>query len=194
MSNLTQHERAKYEDAWALDLYAKHSPGETALPLFLDMARPAAGAAVLDAGCGAGKGSAALVAAGFTVVSCDLVIPSDRPPHFHEAVLWHDLSDLVRYAHTPGRTTFDYVYCTDVLEHIPTALTMLVVARLLAVSRAGVFLTISNVPDVMGYWVGKPLHETVQPFVWWRDLLGTVGQVVEARDLLTSSAFLVKAR
>jgi hypothetical protein len=32
------------------------------------------------------------------------------------------------------------------------------------------------------------------PFVWWRDQLATVGELVEARDLLHAGAFLVRAR
>jgi hypothetical protein len=35
------------------------------------------------------------------------------------------------------------------------------------------------------------LHQTVQPFTWWRDSLKELGTIVEARDLLTDAAFLV---
>jgi hypothetical protein len=100
--------------------------------------------------------------------------------------LWHDLRGL-----TVG--PFEWVYCTDVLEHIPTAFTMLVVSRLLEVAEEGVFLSVSFVPDQMGVWIGETLHETVQPFTWWRDALNEVGEVVEARDLLGKGAFLVKS-
>jgi len=70
---------------------------------------------------------------------------------------------------------------------------MLVVSRLLAVARRGVFLTISTQPDACGVWVGKPLHQTVESFVWWRDQLRTMGQLTDARDLLTAGAYLVRA-
>jgi SAM-dependent methyltransferase len=145
---------------------------------------------VLDAGCGSGKGMIALRKAGFEDVhGCDLtdsgLIPEARGEfEFEHAVLWQDL-------YKQDVDFVDWVYCTDVLEHIPTALTMLVVARLLEVAERGVFLTVSMVPDVMGFWIGKPLHETVQPFLWWRDHIKTVGRIVEARDLLTAAAFLV---
>jgi 2-polyprenyl-3-methyl-5-hydroxy-6-metoxy-1,4-benzoquinol methylase len=190
MSNLTQHEREKYQEAWSLDVYTKTSPGADALPLFLDMAGPLHGAKVLDAGCGEGKGTDALIAAGFLVTACDFVVDAYKSTApFYEWVLWERPSNLRLL---DGQ--FDYIYCCDVLEHIPTALTGLVITRLVDLAERGVFLTISNVQDVMGLWVGTPLHQTVQPFVWWRDLLDTVAEVREARDLLNSSAFFVRAR
>lgn len=183
-------ERAKYESIWALESYAAHSPGERALPVFLDMAKPSVGASVLDAGCGSGKGAVALRAAGFNVTCCDLTAAGLSEPArdlpFVEACLWDDL--------TPHVGAVDYVYCCDVLEHIPTAMTMLVIARLLAVARCGVFLSISTVPDSYGAWVGESLHQTVQPFVWWRDNLRALGNLVEGRDMLAAGMFLVEPR
>jgi 2-polyprenyl-3-methyl-5-hydroxy-6-metoxy-1,4-benzoquinol methylase len=196
MPNLLQTERTKYEDAWALPAYSAHAPGEMHLPLFLDMAQPAKRATVLDAGCGSGKGALALKHAGFDVTMCD-VTPAGlhaeaRSLRFVEACLWQDLSHVASGVGHPGRQTFDWVYCTDVLEHVPTALTMLVVARLLGVARYGVFLSISMIPDTFGVWIGTPLHESIMPFTWWRDHLGAVGQIVEARDLLNAGVFLVR--
>ena len=67
-----------------------------------------------------------------------------------------------------------------------------VIARLLEVSRTGLFLSISTVPDVHGVLVREPLHQTVQSFVQWRDQIAELGRVVEARDLLVSGCYLVE--
>lgn len=190
-NSLVAAETEKYQGAWALDAYAEHSPGAHVLPLFLEMAQPHAGATVLDAGTGSGKGAVALRAAGFSVTACDLtadgLIDDARDVPFQSAVLWDDLTELYPQG-------VDYVYCCDVLEHIPTPFTMLVIRRLLDVARVGVFLSISTVPDQFGVWVGQPLHATVQPFTAWRDQLSALGTVVEARDLLTSGVFYVVPR
>jgi 2-polyprenyl-3-methyl-5-hydroxy-6-metoxy-1,4-benzoquinol methylase len=196
--NIQQHEREKYENIWQTDQYNESfSPGEKYLPLFLDMTGRGPktgfqGAHVLDAGCGAGKGALALLEAGFRVSCADVtdagLLPALRDSltvPFHTVCLWNSLRAL---------GWFDYVYCTDVLEHIPPQFTMLVVARLLALVRQELFLSIAFVPDVMGVWVGKPLHETVQPFVWWRDNLASVGELVQARDLIDCGAFLLRPR
>lgn len=183
-------ERELYQDVWArVDTYGDHSPGAQRVEMFVDMVRPARSSTVLDAGCGSGAGALALEAAGFRVTLADItdegLLPEARRLSFRPACLWHDL-----------RTTgyvfggkFDYVYCCDVLEHIPPALTMLTVHRLLQVARKGVFLSIGTQPDKYGFLVGTPLHQTAEHFVWWRDHLGEIGQIVEGRDLLNQAVF-----
>lgn len=188
MSELAEIERNKYEAMWAMPGYATNSPGEQLVSIFLDMAKPMMRGTVLDAGCGSGKGALALKTAGFTVHLCDItasgVLPEAQDLPFTEVCLWDEVKREV------GGCS-DWVYCCDVLEHIPEAFTMLVVSRLLDVARHGLFLNISTVADTHGIWIGETLHHTVKPFIWWRDQLREVGRVLEARDLLVSAAFLV---
>jgi hypothetical protein len=113
---------------------------------------------------------------------------------FRQICLWHDLEPVVRNFDMWGRSRVDYVYCTDVLEHIPPTFTMLVVQRLLDVSRRGVFLSIALVHDQFGPWVGTPLHQTVQSFVAWRDQLSELGEMVECRDLLNTGIYFLRSR
>jgi hypothetical protein len=185
MSGILQTERALYEDVWSsVANYGEFSPGERYLPLFLQVAQPPA--TVLDAGTGSGKGAMALIGAGFAVKACDFAeagYQAEVP--YQDACLWHNLSHLGR---------FDWVYCTDVLEHIPPQFTMLAIDKMLRVAKRGVFLTVSLVPDSFGIWAGKSLHQTVQPFTWWRDSLRELGTVREARDLLTNAIFVVEPR
>lgn len=179
---------------FAVDSYSNESPGEIFLPLFLGMAKPKKGQTVLDAGCGSGKGALAL---------------SKNPLN-----LWVEMVDLVdarvdeakidipftgglclwNTKQVTARGTYDWIYCCDVLEHIPTEFTMLVVANLLAVSRRGIFLSIALEPDNFGALIGRSLHKTVQPFTWWRDRLDELGHVIECRDLLSNGVYLVEAR
>lgn len=191
MSVLTA-ERELYQEVWAsLEAYGHHAPGEAYLPQFLDMSATTMRQSILDAGCGSGKGALALQAAGFARVHLvDLtdagLVEAARALPFTEAALWDDLKRQVGF--------FDWVYCCDVMEHIPTPFTMLVASRLLEVARRGVFFSISLVPDAFGAWVGKPLHQTVQSFTAWRDQLDTVGRVKECRDLLNAGLYLVVPR
>lgn len=187
---LLTRERETYEAAWAFKPYAEYAPGEKYLPLFLDMAQTTMRGSVLDAGCGSGKGSLALRAAGFDVTACDLtdagIVPEAKAVPFIQTALWSDLKRQVGFR--------DWVYCTDVMEHVPPTFTMLVVSRLLEVARRGVFLSIALMPDEFGKWIGKPLHQSLQNFNQWREQLDTVGQVVEARDLLHTGVYLVHPR
>jgi SAM-dependent methyltransferase len=188
---IRETERDTYAEMWEHDAYAAHSPGVEALPMFLEMAgiptdRCMPGC-VLDAGCGSGATMLALQRRGFLVRGVDLVdvrVPEARSFAFDEGCLWS--MDLGQTVH--------YVYCADVLEHIPPEFTMLVVARLLAAATTGVFIQVSLVPDRFGVMVGRPLHLSVFPFTWWRDHLRELGRVVECRDLAFSAVFYVEPK
>ena len=118
-------------------------------------------------------------------------------PFLHET-LWNDLRPAVYVLHANQPEVFglavDYVYCCDVLEHLPTQFTMLAVDQLLRVAKKGVFLSVFFHQDGYGPWVGRPLHLTVQPFTWWRDALKEIADVTEARDCHEFGIFMVRAR
>lgn len=195
MSQILTTERETYEQAFSVDAYSTYSPGEKYVPVFLSMTglfQSEYGLTeVLDAGCGSGKGGLALRNAGIAVTLCDFV--DERSPEVRDghALPFHTIETLWRPI---PLGTFDYVYCADVLEHLPTEFTMLAIARLLEVARRGVFLSIALVPDGFGVWVGRDLHLTVRDFPWWRDNIATLGRVVECRDLLHTGLFFVEPR
>jgi hypothetical protein len=70
----------------------------------------------------------------------------------------------------------------------------LAIDQMLRVAKEGLFLTVSLVQDSFGVWAGKSLHQTVQPFTWWKDSLKELGTVTEARDLISNAVFVVKPR
>lgn len=188
MGLLTQQDTEKYADLWAsLPAYGIHAPGLDVLPVFQSIAPPPA--TVLDAGSGSGQASAAMHARGYDVTMCDLtdagLCEDAQGLPFYTACLWKPLRPQVR------RGAVDWVYCVDVLEHIPPQFTMLAIDQMLSIATNGVFLGIALTPDQFGVWMGGPLHLTVQPFTWWRDSLKELGTVVEARDMLHRALFVV---
>jgi 2-polyprenyl-3-methyl-5-hydroxy-6-metoxy-1,4-benzoquinol methylase len=197
MLSVQEREREIYREMAAVEAYQDYSPGARYLPAFLEMAGGLEeGASVLDAGCSSGKGALALKAAGLSVTMTDLtpdgLVDEARTLPFLEHCLWQPGPSLIR----PGELRrWDWVFCCDVLEHIPPQFTMLVVRRLLDVCRRGVFLGIALQPDNLGAWVGKPLHQTVQPYGWWLENLkeiGTVPAVDGSRDLCHVGLYLVR--
>lgn len=184
-------ERTRYEEVWgSLPQYATYSPGEQWHEAFMAMTGTTMAGSLLDAGCGTGRAGVIFRDRGFRVSLCDItdvgLDETARDLPFYPICLWDHLRRTVGF--------YDWVYCTDVMEHLPTEWTMLTLVRLLECCRRGAFFSIALLPDQFGGVLGYPLHQTVQPFTWWRDRLNEVGQVVEARDLLNTGLYLVKPR
>lgn len=201
--SISQRESDKYETVWAsISEYGTMSPGQIHAPMFARMiagdqhfAQPS----ILDAGTGSGKGAFVLREMGFNVTAWDVtpegLIPEvqtllgDGPDQitFRVRSLWDGLgSDVL----------FNYVYCCDVFEHLPPQFTMLAATELLRVLKPGgkAFIALSNAPDQNGVWVGETLHLTVQSFAWWRDSFREIATVLEARDLIGISLFLLESK
>lgn len=183
------------EQAWDIPHYGNFSPGEHLLELFLDMSGAKRTHSIVDAGCGSGRGGWALEKAGFVDVRlCDVVDrrdPDVQTMRFTHANIRYPLAPQLGYV--LGRK-LDWVYCCDVLEHLPEAFTMLAVSHLLDASRKGCFLSICTELDAKGPWAGRALHETVKPFTWWKNCLNEVGHVQDARPRLHAGVYLVTPR
>lgn len=194
MGPIERIERETYQEVYGvLGQYGTDdasSPGVLHLPRFLDAIGDVRGT-VLDAGCGAGRGSLALAEAGFTVYTCDLLDvrePAAQMFPFGEACLWQPLRPAIR------RGTVDWVYCCDVLEHLPTQFVGLALSHLLSVALRGVFVAAHLHEDHLGVLVGKPLHQTVKPYRWWKTTCEELAAVTDARDLGTHGCFLLEPR
>jgi 2-polyprenyl-3-methyl-5-hydroxy-6-metoxy-1,4-benzoquinol methylase len=200
--NFLDHDRAKYEELGAVAAYSVHSPGERYAPMFCELVGVGdERGTVLDAGCCTGKGGLVLAAAGFDVTLCDYTAANLAPETKHlpfklVRTLWdrEAMRQVALHVGHWGRTTFDYAFCCDVMEHIPREFTMLTAHNLMAITRHGAFFSIALTPDGYGAWVGRQLHETVESFVWWRDRLKEFGTLEDARDLGHVGIYYVRPR
>lgn len=188
---IAEHEREKYAAIWSMPGYETFSPGEDNAARFLSVLSPKKGATVLDAGCGAGKGGLALSAAGMDVWFLDITsagldevgLGIDRY-RFIEQPLWERI-------YPPKVLLWDYGYCCDVMEHLPTEYTVLAARNIVDVCRITWF-QIAFFHDGWGLAIDQDLHLTVRPFDWWLSRLKTIGKVVDARDLCGSGVFVVE--
>ena len=197
MGQLADQERQTYQEVYDLigelyggaDEFAK-SPGGDLVPTFLSMIGDRPKGTILDAGCGAGLGALALSQAGFDVLCGDLLdhrTPEAQAFPFTQLNLWQPL----RYQLRRGQVA--WVYCADVMEHLPTQFVGLALDNMLRFCSQGLFLSINLYDDVAGpRALGKSLHQTVRPFTWWRDTLRELGRVVEARDTHLCGLYLVE--
>jgi hypothetical protein len=196
VSDIVAPERAKYANIWSsVPDYRNHSPGLENVRAFFDIVQPVVSAHVrprlIDLGCGSGLAGLEFQKRGFDVWFQDLVsdglddaVPRDR---FIQACLWDEWWRPMLHPR------FDYGFCCDVLEHLPTEFTMLAVRNIMACCRI-TWLSIALRPAQFDKAIGDTLHLTVRPYKWWLDRLAILGRVVEARDLLDSGLFIMEAR
>lgn len=158
-------EKEKYQLMWQLDSYRDVSPGEHIAEYYINNFKPEG--LVVDYGCGTGRGSLKIHEAGNEVLLIDFTDNCRDEEALKLPFLQWDLTK-------PCPVRSDHGFCTDVMEHIPTEDVSLVVNNIMNSSKQ-VFFQISTIDDVMGAAIGAPLHLTVKPHQWWKDLFISLG-------------------
>lgn len=182
-------EYEKYAEISVLPEYNVVHPGLESADWFLKVLKPKTGETLIDIGCGSGLAGLKLQAHGLRVMWLDLVDvrldPKIDRKDFIKTTLWDSTWHLKR------KIGWDYGFCCDVMEHLPTEYTMLVADRIISCCRTS-WLQIACVPETHGALINKPLHLTVENFEWWRDRLASLGDLVDARDIFPRALFVVK--
>ena len=163
--DLETKERQKYERVWNDPFYTEsESMGLKIIRRFptIRTFEKFGCKTILDAGCGNAQ-FVDLINDGnfsFSVEGCDLVPVPERDEIYY-CCLWND--DI--------RKTYDGIFCTDVLEHIPTSKIDTVIKNLADhCSKVAVF-GICLQQDNYGKETGEFLHLTVRPVTWWLNKL-----------------------
>ena len=186
---LAKEEAEKYGKIWQVPSYRNYSPGDSFSVLFPRDVTPAS---IVDIGCGTGRVMLKFLKKGFRPYLLDIApncldkeVEEKLGKNFEVANLWENWGRL--------DFLFHYGFCCDVMEHIPTEK---VDSFLYQISNhcKYVFFSICNVEDGFGKEIGEELHLTVKPFLWWRDKMEEMGEILDGRDLLTNSVFFVKVK
>ena len=172
--NLTQQEKTKYEQVWSHNQYRNFSPGLAAItqqpvPQLLGYKTT-----VLDVGCGSGKASQRLIELGYQVSGFDIAdncLDRDTKEafgfQFYQGCIWEDLGKVPKH---------HAVFCTDLMEHLPTDRVHDSLVAMREVCTHGVFLGIALFADGFGpKLLGTPLHLTVKPYQWWLAEIASAG-------------------
>lgn len=188
VNDIVAAEASKYGDIWQFQEYRKYSPGRENAVRFMEMLDPPRSSSVIDLGCGEGVGGLALAEHGLEVSYLDIVNKQldarVNRKRFIQSPLWGDWYLL-------NRRGWDYGYCCDVMEHMPSEFVMLVLDRICR-ACATTYFSIAFQEDSLGALVNQPLHLTVMPFAWWRDRLAMAGRLIDARDLCGAGVFILE--
>lgn len=167
MSQLALSEKQKYDEVWKHAEYRMYSPGFAYSKVAFQSLNMQEGQSLLDAGAGTCRASAWFAEQGLEVVAVDHSPSANEHPdiNFVEACLWNLPKEVKKK---------DYVFCCDVMEHIPTLHVDEVLRQLASRARMGAFFRIGTAPDTLGKkLIGAKLHMTVKSAEWWQRRLQT---------------------
>jgi len=163
-------EQQKYKKMWGFDAYRGTAPGEEVADIFIELANPTG--SIVDFGCGTGRGAKRLSEnTDCKVILIDFADNCRDKDTVHLPFIEWDLTK-------PIPVHSEYGFCTDVMEHIPTKDVQTVIENIFN-SAKNVFFQISTVDDVCGDLIGLPLHLTVKPHSWWKELFMSLGHTVK---------------
>lgn len=187
VTSVLDAERARFAAAWAFSEYRTASDPGRQLARFILMLRPRPGQSALDAGCGEGRLGLSLArSCGLRVLWSDVTgagLHLDVPrASFLEVPLWEPIAG----------ERLDYAVCCRAVECLPTEYVGAALLAILGCCRTAYF-SICTMPDDQGYLTGTELRQTVRPFTWWRDRVGSVANVVDARDLCGETVIVARA-
>ena len=162
---------------WEIPDYRDNSPGEKSVNDFLSR-NPKRGT-LFDLGCGTGRSTQKLISAGFDATGVDIANNClDEQVPFIWACLWS--RDFKA----------DWIYCCDVMEHIPTHH----VDEVLNNMNGDAYLRIFLKPDRFGKEIGSVLHLTVKPFEWWEEKIINRWRSVESSSTDVVATFYCRNR
>lgn len=134
---------------------------------------------VLDVGCGPGQSVHWLLEHGYDTKGCDIsrYVVDNPVPELHDKNVLHcaPASDLPF-----ADNSFDVVFCTDVMEHIPEENIDTSIREMARVVRKYLFLTICLYPSSLRNLV--EYHATIRPRDWWEARFAAAG-LRQLRDL-----------
>lgn len=194
-NNLEHKERTKYERMWSeVPSYRITSPGYLCANIFFDhfKNRIKPSDSITDFGCGPGLTNLVFLDYQLRIELCDiaencledkieaLTLLMPDKVRFTRSCLW-SLPDSIKPT--------DWIYCTDVLEHIPPEKIDTCLKEMAKRTLKGGSLQIVTKDDNFGEAIGDTLHLTIKPKEWWLEKSPNIGKSKRSSPSIKTCAF-----
>jgi 2-polyprenyl-3-methyl-5-hydroxy-6-metoxy-1,4-benzoquinol methylase len=179
---MQEAEKNKYEEMWQCSEYRLASPGFFSAQAFLNFFRDGVqiGDTIIDFGCGTGRAGSVFLLRGLSVQMVDIV---SNCLDEHIANLMHFCSDKFEFIEAclwdlpKTLAASDWIYCCDVLEHLPEEFVDLALAQMSERTKKGGFFQIFLQEEHFGDLIGKQLHLTLHTKEWWIDKISNYWKI-----------------
>ena len=140
---------------------------------------------ILDVGCGKGHYLKHIISLGFEN-SFGVEVSDECSKRYLQGVP-HEVSDFVSFAKAKESLSYDFILCTDVLEHIDPEEIDEFLLHLTRLSNHA-FLGIANHSDIHQ---GIQLHLIREPWPWWENKLKELYREVSHISTMHNGAFFM---
>ncbi|MBX9923817.1 MAG: class I SAM-dependent methyltransferase [Rhabdochlamydiaceae bacterium] len=196
LDEVVLREKQKYEKIWKKGLYRITSPGNLLVPAFLSQIRGKleASDSLIDFGCGTARAAIPFLDKGLKVTLVDIAencldekieIFSHLCPErlsFVQAPIW----DL-----PPQVPVSDWIYCIDVLEHLPVERVIPSLKAMAEKTRKGGALQVFLSDEEMGEVIGETLHLTIRPLDWWLKQISLFWDVERVEEMIPQIRYCI---
>src|SRR5690348_11534476 len=176
--------KALYKSMWNGPQYRHKSPGMRKVMMLLHSAAREPDDTLIDLGCGMGE-CGNFLSKYFDVTLLDIVPEAVEYPElkFIEANMWE----------LYGLKKFDWIFCSDVVEHIPPEYVEVTLNGMASITRKGGLISVCHLESDgadFGMDVG-PLHLSVHPREWWQAKVEERWQLREYQTDWKETTFIV---
>ena len=168
---------------WAHEFYRLLSPGCKAASLFLETFKKEIkpGDSLTDLGCGTGRAALSFFEIDLKVHLVDiadncleekiatLMLLSPDRLSFTQASLW-ELPDSVQQS--------DWIYCVDVLEHLPREKVETALKLLASKTKKGGLIQVFHEEESFGTFIDETLHLTIETQQWWTEKISSCWELL----------------
>jgi SAM-dependent methyltransferase len=171
-----------YGQKWENPAYRQHSAGGAMAERVHRLLGFKPSDTIYDLGCGTGRATRFFANAQMYAIGVDV---TDRG-------LTHDIRFEKRCLWQAGDLApFDWVYCVDVLHHIPRARIEATLDAMASLGTRGGFLEIGLELGTLGIPSAPLAHPTIEPAEWWRQAIAKRWRIVHAQTVAARLEVLV---